>query len=357
MWKTKKCVFKAKIEVYKIRTHNLRKRKNAFFSQINRFYFYLLAGCAIILNKFDREAERMRYILGIVSGTDETEGVLCTETGMVLWRVLQPAAPGKIVEELTEGIPKRETAVVFSLQSEEDTLGLKEKVRKVLHNEVRVKGEHFAKALLRANLAPEEDGAVLYMHRTAGVASRKDGKVHWTGGEGTPEKSDGGSLYVGYSAALAAFAAAAGEGEETCLVRMLEAAIGMPLLETENYFVTAKQEKIASFANLVRRGAKGGDAVCLKIVKETLDAICSYLQTTAAQFERKSRLYVYGTPYEDREIIKAAIESRFSGKISVLFSGTPPILGALRGAAALLGVAPDGAFTHLFTETYSIYAK
>ncbi len=296
----------------------------------------------------------MRYILGIISGAGETEGVLCTETGLVLRRVLKPMAPEKIVKELIEGMPKRETAVVLALQSEADVARLKEKMRVGFHSEVRTAFAHFAAALLRANFMPGEDGAVLYMHRVAGVASQKDGKMQFVGGE---HEGPGGSLYVGYRVIASAFAAARGKGEETCLVRMLEAAIGMPLLETEAYLDTVEQGKLASFASLVRRGAKSGDAVCLKIVKETLDAIFEHLQTAAARLERKSKLYVYGTPCEDREIIKAAIESRFSGSFSVLFSDTPPILGTVYGAASLLGITPDSAFTHLFSETYAIYAK
>lgn len=296
----------------------------------------------------------MRYIIGLFGCAGKTEGVLCTETGLVLRRVVRTCPPEKIIEELAEGMPPRETAVFAGMANEADARSLTEKIKTILPDMVRVQCESFAAAFLRANIAHGTDGAVLHMCMTAGAAAQKDGKLYTVGGDCTPSFSPGGIFSVGFSAVSAAFAAASGNGTETCLVRMLEGAIGMPLLETENFLATAENEKIASLARIVRRGARGGDSVCLAIIKETLDAVFGYLETVSVLFSGRVPLYVQDIPAPDRESIKAAINSRFSEKFTVLFSDTPPVLGALRGAAALLGVTPDEKFERYFKETYPI---
>ncbi len=153
-------------------------------------------------------------------------------------------------------------------------------------------------------------------------------------------------------AIAAAFAVSEPNGEGTCLVRLLENAVGMPLADAGAFLKCAPPEKIASYAKIVRHGLRLGDGAAKEIMKNTLDALLAYLRTISAFFTKRVPLYMFDVPQEDRENVKAAIGSRFSEHFDVLFSDVPPVFGAVRHAAHLLRVNTDGKFERYFTETY-----
>ncbi len=295
----------------------------------------------------------MRYLIGIFSCACKTEGVLCAETGQVLRYLSAAVSPEEMLQKLLSGMPEGEMAV---------WIGAKEQIAEeqmpgILPEKARVFYTTCAETILCAHGEPGEDGACLYMHLEAFAAAQRDGKTIDISGDAAPPFYRGGSYFAGSAAIEAALAAVRKTGKPTALVYMLEQAIGMPLAEGETFLKTAAPEKVASFARLVRRGVRAGDAVSIDIARRTLDALLGYVEEAATLFAESVLLYVFDVPEEDRATIKAAVESRFGEKFSVIFTAVPPVWGAVRGAAGKLGILPDKGFADLFRETYSICAE
>ncbi len=281
----------------------------------------------------------MRYLIGLWERAGESEGVLCTETGLVLRRLVGKDGADKLIPPLIRHMPLQKTAVYAALSREEDGRNLPALCHAVIPGEVTVQTASFTAALLNACFHTGETGAVLFMQGIAGAAARDGNSVYSVSG------TAGSTAEIARAAIVSARGAWEKTAPPTNLTFLLSQTTGLSFPEIGDVEPHA-------LCRLAWRGFRIRDAVCTDIIRTATDALMHYLETATGSLAAPVPLYLWDTGPENREIIKAATLDRFPGKFHIQFADMPPVLGSVYGAASLPGLSPGKNFLRCFAETY-----
>lgn len=272
----------------------------------------------------------MRYLLAITENEDAYEGLLLTETGIVLKRQIQSEGSA-LFRSLLADFPVRKAAVCLSGRP----------FMLEAPSTWRIRKESLGEAMIRSAYG-EEDGAVLVFGKRMHIAVKKRETVR--------EITD---IPFG-SAYMAEEAIRLGVTEESVWLRLaLEETASVPKGEISEFLKKQQKENPAKLAGLIRRGAFSGDMACLALVKRALCAINNALFELKATPDMPFK--AFGLLREDMPVIHKGLETFWGTEISLEESKMPPVFGSVRGAVAVYKKPSDVNFHRRFSETYFLY--
>lgn len=176
----------------------------------------------------------------------------------------------------------------------------------------------------------DRDGIAVIIGTGSVICAVKDGVQHRVGGYGYLFDQALSGYEIGRAGISAALSAADGSGEKTRIAQLLEEELGGTVSEKLNNFYSGGKTYIASFAPVIFRAQREGDAVADAIVREKTEALCRQIGTAMKLFDGKSVpvVFVGGiTEHEDRLV--PLIQSLLGEKAEVSFCRKEPVEGAL----------------------------
>ena len=256
----------------------------------------------------------MRYCIASVKRKENIESIVCTETGVLI----RKRADARL-ESLLEGLPKGRVAAYLG------------GVDAACPKSWRVQKETEKEALFRG-FGMEEGGVILRLDAEAELITKN-----------TERKGIFGRAFDLEKALQLA-------KDRTGYLRYaLEVAAGLPFEEIEAYLGSLSEEKRLSYARVIEKGCREGDADCLEIAREGIEGCISLLAEIP---EEDCPLYIEGVPMRRREELWEHIHSAFPGRFRPHSPAVPPMLYAQMAAAALFKIEPDTGFCRRFLTTY-----
>ncbi len=299
----------------------------------------------------------MRYLVGI--DRERGEGVLCTETGIVL-RYLKTKEKdlAGFIAKLTEKmpVPKRQTAIHICLGDRADGAAcdrMEEEVKGSMDEKAAVLCEDKLVHRLYSCFEADEPCIVLFAHPDAGAGRKHGGGLAMVGGMGAPVWSEGSSYLLAVKTIRAALAAKDMTGQPTVLTSLLEQAVGLPIEDVKQELRGMEPEKIASYARLAVRGKALGDAVATRLCEETIASLAEYVYALSLPGE-SVQVKITEAPAFLRPFLKEELEKILGDKYSVSFSDAPILLGAVPRAGEMLGISCGADFCRTFLETFAV---
>ena len=274
---------------------------------------------------------KMRYLIALFEAEDGYEGILLTETGIILKRETDTSEKG-LIKALSSIFPIREASVCLSGEGAFPEISDKWKKRQ----------ESRGEALIRSAFG-EGDGAVLFVGKSVYAVSRKEGKMR----EAT---ADWGKRRMAEEAIRRGL-----KGESTWLCHAMEEATGLPKAGIPDELATLPEEKRFRYARLIRDGAVLGDMECLALVRKALDAFYEVIRKIIKETGETMPFIIIGPAKTDMPLLEKGIQTQFPGTFSFQKAEMPPIFGSAVAAAKGYKKPPDEGFRRRFQETYSIY--
>lgn len=304
------------------------------------------------------------FCIGIDGGGTKTETVLCGSDGTVCKRVLLAGSnPNDIGVEKAVGI-LRESVRRAADDHKVDAIFAGVSGCTDGDNRARL-SEGLAAAFPDAKLDVQSDIAnVMLCHAehlndkclaaicgTGSVVFASDGKgLHRVGGWGYLFDSAGSGYDIGRDCIAAILAEEDGIGPKTLLTDLYRERSGGGAWTTLHTLYKEGKPFIASFCRTVFEAYDAGDAVAKDILKRNFEHLGLRILQTASLYDCGDTVVLGGGIKKRRDVLERFILPVLKGKITVIFPDLPPVYGAAKGAAELVGREPE--FYGFFLRTY-----
>lgn len=307
-----------------------------------------------------------KLFIGIDGGATKTEFLLCTESGVVIERLLRdgtnPNVCGleKACEILKDGIDAL-------LQTQPDISGIFAGVAGFMSGE---NGKNMRASLnkkyplLKIEMGSDILNVIYSSHATerclaailgtgAAVYANEKGKLSRIGAWGYLLDEMGGGFGLGKATLQAALAERDGFGRKTLLTTLAEEKLGTTVWDSIDKIYKGGDSFIASFAPLVFTACEQGDVVANEILDKFAQNVVDHLQFAKKAYDCGEDVVVAGGLIQQRPELSARIRGKM-GNCPLIIPSMPPIFGACKKSVMTFG-EPDEKFEENFTKSYALF--
>ena len=315
----------------------------------------------------------MKYLIAIDSGGTKTETILFDITGQILLRDLSPGANGMDI-----GKPEAVRRILAVL--DRVTAQAPEKVSAIYGGIAGVMplGDFYSEAVLPRDYASSvrfdddgpslisaaighQDGCGMVVGTGSSCFIRVEGQpLRKVGGKGYLIDTGGSGFELGRDALVMAFRATDGRCEQTALVELIEAQMGVPVdrwMEKIYDPVTGGRPFIASFAHNVFKARAMGDWAAQEIFDRGAHLLGDLTHAAAKWFDGEFSVAMNGGLVINFPEYAEAIRKAAHPRAKMIPSGAPPVYGAAVEALWDIGMEPGPAFREHFLNAYAQMQK
>ncbi len=186
---------------------------------------------------------------------------------------------------------------------------------------------------------------------TGSVVFASDGRgLHRIGGWGYLFDSAGSGYDIGRDCVAAVLAEQDGIGPRTLLTTLVEQRLGGGAWQKLDVLYEGGKPFVASFCRTVFEAYDQNDAVAADILKRNFEHLARRILQAARLYDCGSTVVLGGGIKKRRDVLERYMFPLLDGRITVVFPDLPPVFGAAKGAADLLGTKAE--FYDNFLNTY-----
>jgi len=309
-----------------------------------------------------------RYLAAVDMGGTKAEGVVFTEDGAVVCRVVEkggaPFDNGvdysinnlcKCVDALLAVSPERPVAFYLGAAACEYYMPqFTGALEKYGFEKLRIEGDGPS---LVSGVFGHRDGAGMICGTGSALYVRQGDEYYHIGGGGHMIDSCGSGYVLGRKAIRAALRAVDGSDQPTMLVEMLEEAAGVPLWYRLDKIYTLGRSYVASFAHVLFEARNKGDVVARRIFNECAsdlaDVIWAQYKKNGGAFDLIFNGGIFKNYPEYADTVKAMAPK----DMRIFFAEVPPVYGGAVEALYDIGIVADEAFRERFLHDYEEIKK
>ncbi len=304
-----------------------------------------------------------RYLAAIDMGGTKAEGIVFTENGGIVCRVVGPGgAPfdngvdssitnlRSCIERLLEKSPEKPVSLYIGAAACEYFFPqFNEAVGSYGFEKYRIEGDGPS---LISGVFGHRDGAGMICGTGSSLYVREGDGYYHIGGGGHMIDSCGSGYVLARKAIRAALRAVDGSEQPTLLVKMLEEAAGMPLWYRLDAVYSGGRAYIASFAHVLFEARNKGDIVARRIFNECAsdlaDVIWAQYNKNGGPFD----LIFNGGIFKNYPEYAEAVKALAPKDMQIFFAEMPPVYGGAVEALYDIEMIADESFKERFLRDY-----
>ena len=312
------------------------------------------------------DAQNEKLFIGIDGGATKTEFLLCTESGIIVERLLRvgsnPNVCGleKACETLKDGIDfflERHShiegifcGVAGSMSGENG-----KKIKAFLHKKYPLLKSEVGSDILNVIYGgPSADKCIAVILGTGfAVYANQNEELSRIGAWGYLLDDLGGGFGLGKAVLQAVLAENDGLGEKTMLTDLVQEKLGTTVWESIDKIYKGGDSMVASFAPLAFKASAADDAVAEKIMEAFVQNIIKHLKCALKKHTYTKEVVLAGGLIQSNPELEQRIKKGFDGcNITVLT--LPQSYGACRKCVTTYG-SPTEQFEENFIKSYALF--